>query len=126
MSETSPVLIDALAARLLHREVELLKLLHDSARPAAGEASGPGVHDFKDDAVQEAEATVQEAAASHAALELRSVTAALRRLRNGTYGDCLRCGEPIAQARLQALPDAAFCTDCQQAEEAHAHASVRA
>lgn len=48
---------------------------------------------------------------SQAQLEL--VDAALARLEAGTYGACLRCGRPIAPARLEALPWAAHCITCQ-------------
>ena len=43
------------------------------------------------------------------------VDAALARLDDGTFGACLRCGKPIAPARLEALPWAAYCIDCQRA-----------
>ena len=41
------------------------------------------------------------------------VDAALERIDAGTFGTCLRCGKPIAPARLEALPWAAHCVDCQ-------------
>lgn len=43
---------------------------------------------------------------------LREVSAALARLEAGEYGTCMRCGGPIAKARLQALPTAETCMDC--------------
>src|SRR5688572_22796691 len=45
--------------------------------------------------------------------QLELVEAALARLAAGTFGACLRCGEPIAPARLEALPWAAHCIACQ-------------
>jgi DnaK suppressor protein len=45
--------------------------------------------------------------------QLALVDAALARLDAGTYGACLRCGRPIAPARLEALPWAAHCITCQ-------------
>lgn len=45
--------------------------------------------------------------------QLELVDAALGRLEAGTFGACLRCGKPIAPARLEALPWAAHCIDCQ-------------
>jgi DnaK suppressor protein len=45
--------------------------------------------------------------------QLELVDAALERLEAGTFGACLRCGKPIAPARLEALPWAAHCIDCQ-------------
>ena len=48
-----------------------------------------------------------------AAQQLELVDAALARLADGTFGTCLRCGKAIAPARLEALPWAAHCIDCQ-------------
>jgi DnaK suppressor protein len=45
--------------------------------------------------------------------QLELVDAALARLEAGTFGACVRCGKPIAPARLEALPWAAHCIDCQ-------------
>jgi DnaK suppressor protein len=45
---------------------------------------------------------------------LAAVEAALTRLDDGTYGTCARCGRPIAPDRLDALPWAAHCIDCQR------------
>jgi len=48
---------------------------------------------------------------------LNKVNTALRRLDEGTYGDCFECGEEIAPARLRALPFAVRCKDCEEARE---------
>jgi DnaK suppressor protein len=42
---------------------------------------------------------------------------ALRRIQEGTYGKCFKCGKPISSARLQAVPHARMCIDCKAAEE---------
>ena len=46
--------------------------------------------------------------------QLELVTEALARLDDGTFGTCVRCGRPIAPDRLEALPWAARCIDCQR------------
>lgn len=38
---------------------------------------------------------------------------ALGKLASGTYGECLRCGEPIGYARLSVRPESALCIECQ-------------
>ena len=53
---------------------------------------------------------------SQAATELDQVNQALARLDAGEYGLCAHCEEPIAEARLKALPYATLCI--QRAEEA--------
>jgi len=39
----------------------------------------------------------------------RAVVDALARLEAGTYGRCEACGDPIAEARLEAVPATRFC-----------------
>jgi DnaK suppressor protein len=46
--------------------------------------------------------------------QLVLVADALARLDAGTFGACVRCGQPIAPDRLEALPWAARCIDCQR------------
>jgi RNA polymerase-binding transcription factor DksA len=41
--------------------------------------------------------------------QLNEVERALHKMDEGTYGRCERCGEPIAEARLEAMPASAFC-----------------
>lgn len=49
--------------------------------------------------------------------QLRLTDAALARVEAGTYGNCLNCGDPIAQGRLTARPEAEFCIACAAAKE---------
>ncbi|MFI7542344.1 TraR/DksA family transcriptional regulator [Actinoplanes sp. NPDC049599] len=51
-------------------------------------------------------------AATRQALE--QITGALRRIAEGTYGHCEKCGAAIPAERLEALPRARFCVPCQQ------------
>ncbi len=44
--------------------------------------------------------------------QLDSIDAALRRLDEGRYGRCERCGQPIAPERLAARPTATRCVSC--------------
>jgi RNA polymerase-binding transcription factor DksA len=55
---------------------------------------------------------------------LADVFAALRRVADGTYGRCLACGDPIAIARLHALPEASHCIDCAGGAERRGWARV--
>ncbi|HVO87539.1 MAG TPA: TraR/DksA family transcriptional regulator [Casimicrobiaceae bacterium] len=57
--------------------------------------------------------------------ELRDIEAALRRIREGTYGVCIACGGEIEYARLRAYSTAKRCARCQaQHERTHAHAGT--
>jgi DnaK suppressor protein len=52
---------------------------------------------------------------------LNKIDAALRRLEDGSYGDCFECGDEISEARLRALPFAVRCKDCEEARETAEH-----
>ena len=45
---------------------------------------------------------------------LQAIEEALLRMEKGTYGICRDCGDPIAQARLQAIPWTRVCIACKQ------------
>ena len=48
---------------------------------------------------------------------LKMIELALRRLDEGTYGNCLECANEISEARLRALSFAVRCKDCEEARE---------
>ena len=48
---------------------------------------------------------------------VREVRAALDRIKDGSYGDCFRCEEPIMLKRLKAVPWAEHCISCQKEME---------
>src|SRR4030095_949681 len=51
---------------------------------------------------------------------LRDVVSALQRIDDGNFGSCERCGEAIAEKRLEALPFARLCLESQHALEEQA------
>lgn len=48
---------------------------------------------------------------------LRDVVSALQKIDDGSFGACERCGEGIAEKRLEALPFARHCINCQRLVE---------
>lgn len=48
---------------------------------------------------------------------LADVLAALKRIEDGTYASCARCGAEIPPDRLEAVPTASLCIQCKEAEE---------
>jgi DnaK suppressor protein len=50
----------------------------------------------------------------HTRTAVDAIDAALARLDAGTYGLCTSCGRAITPERLEALPAAALCIDCQR------------
>jgi DnaK suppressor protein len=103
---------------LEHRRLELLTALQGKMRDVR--ALGIRERDVLDQG-ESSEVDIQEDI-EFALLQMKSetlskVTEALRRLDQGTYGNCFECGEEISEARLRALPFAARCKDCEEARE---------
>lgn len=70
---------------------------------------------FAGTATHERERTISLARNARSVLE--QIDAALERIDDGSYGSCVRCGKPISIARLEAIPQATYCMDCQRVEE---------
>jgi RNA polymerase-binding transcription factor DksA len=68
--------------------------------------------DFEDMATEREGDEVLEDLGQAAQTELRMIEAALQRMDNDEYGDCVRCGEAIAPGRLDLLPATPFCAGC--------------
>jgi DnaK suppressor protein len=58
-----------------------------------------------------------KASGDRRAVQLREIDAALRRIDEGSYGDCAMCQEPINPRRLDADPTARLCIDCASRSE---------
>lgn len=67
------------------------------------------------DAMQ-AQAMAQASAERHKKM-LRAIEAALQRIDDDEYGDCLNCGKPINPKRLEFDPTATLCIDCASESE---------
>ena len=48
---------------------------------------------------------------------LAMVDSALERIRQGSYGECVSCGNEINAKRLQAVPWTRYCISCQEKQE---------
>lgn len=49
-------------------------------------------------------------------LRLKDIVAAFTRIESGKYGLCSNCGQPIEHKRLEALPTATLCINCEAAK----------
>jgi DnaK suppressor protein len=118
------------AAMKRRRSHELTKMLEDRRRQLVAEVQGKirlGRRDYtkEHDVLDEGESSevdIQEeiefALIQMKAETLKKIDAALRRIAEGTYGECFECRETIPEARLRALPFAVRCRDCEEAREA--------
>ena len=102
--------ISARKAALEHRLIEL------GARIEAIEQELDSHHnrDWEELATEREGDEVLEATGQAGLAEIPRIRAALRRIADGSYGDCVRCGDPIGDARLDVLPWTPLCRKCAQ------------
>ena len=113
----SPAELDSLRAALEALIEELTRALAETAeaaRPVALDQPAIG-RVSRIDAIQQQKMTEANRASQRARLQL--ARAALHRLSEGEYGDCMACGEAIGRERLFARPDSLYCLECQGARE---------
>lgn len=99
------------------RKAQLLKRLKElGARLEAieEELDSHQNRDWEELATEREGDEVLEATGNAGLAEITQIRAALKRIEDGTYGECVRCGEPIAEARLDALPWTPLCRSCAQ------------
>lgn len=68
--------------------------------------------DFEEYATEAENVEVLQQLGSAERAELELIRAALRRMDAGDYETCARCGQPIAQKRLLAMPATDVCVRC--------------
>lgn len=73
--------------------------------------------DLADIAADDIDRKTLEALSSHDMKRLRLTDSALSRIKNERFGVCLRCSKKIPKARLEAIPYAFMCIDCQASDE---------
>lgn len=72
----------------------------------------PDAEDFEDRATENEGDEVLEDLGKAAMAEIAQIKVALKRIEDGTYGECATCGKEIAPARLRAVPHAPQCINC--------------
>ena len=55
---------------------------------------------------------------------MSQVEGALSRIADGTFGECLSCGQEISLPRLKAVPWSRYCITCQELIEKHGSAGA--
>ena len=109
-----------LTSRLISRRNALRRTLsHDLVR-LRQLRGGTGVGDEADAAVDSANEELSSQLAEIESRELGQIEHALYRIAAGVFGRCEFCGGRISATRLDALPYATSCIDCQRENERHA------
>jgi DnaK suppressor protein len=98
--------------KTLEQEIE-----HDRQSLAQDGVTERGGNDSGDESSHELQTVLGVDKAERDVNELIHVEAAIKRLQQGTYGQCSDCEEDISPDRLEANPVAARCIDCQEKRE---------
>jgi DnaK suppressor protein len=91
----------------LENQIASLTEAHPTPVDAIEASDGP--QDFEEVAVDFLEIQKEQSLLVNEQALLSEVKDALKRIENGTYGQCVDCGQPIPEKRLEALPWAARC-----------------
>lgn len=100
-------------------EAEVRRLEADLTRFAKKDPVGEDYHarveqvgrKEEDNVVEEEQYAADRSVEQTLEVHLREVKAALQRIADGTYGQCVRCRQPISRERLGAEPAAATCVE---------------
>jgi DnaK suppressor protein len=106
----------ALRQRLEKQRDEILNMYKQDLR-AGQESADDGTEDIVDRANNAYNRELMFSLSDTERNTLLQIENALRRMDEGTYGRCSNCGQNIALPRLEALPWARFCVDCQEMAE---------
>jgi RNA polymerase-binding transcription factor DksA len=119
MSDYTAAQFAELKHLLVSRQGALREEIHEQLTRAGADAAGllNQIATLADDALAAYESDYDLAMLSRDIVELRDIEAALDRMRQSLYGQCVDCSEPIRYARLRAFPTAKRCIACQTARE---------
>jgi len=118
----------ARAARMSKKEMEKYRrLLHEKKNALTAELAK--TRDAEEETTEEATQDIADKAVSSYTREflysltdaerstLLQIDEALARIEEATYGSCQNCGLPMSEKRLNAVPWAPHCVDCQELAE---------
>lgn len=89
-----------------------------AGQAAAAEDVDDGVKDSVDMSLQDVNREIAFRMGERESQLVADIDQALLRIDEGTYGMCVRCGKPIDERRLEAMPTARYDATCQAAIEA--------
>lgn len=116
---------------LRKEKLESFRKLLLSRRDAVAAQIRQATHDLVENDEAHADSVDQAAADTDRALAMQmknrdqgllfQIDEALRRVDSGNFGECERCGEDIAEARIKAFPFTTLCIDCKAELESEGH-----
>jgi len=109
--------IEKLKAILLNEKKKILRHLEELSDSSEQGLDSTGSGDSVDIASAEINQASLQKIGKRESYLLKKIDIALEKIKNGVYGECEVCGEPIGIARLTARPVAQLCIDCKTDQE---------
>ena len=109
--------LEQVRKRLMQRKKELLEDIAEILEKEAKEEYQDLIDAIREDgdiAAAELQESTILAIAEMKAKEVEQIDAAIERIDQGEYGICIECGNWITPARLEAMPYALRCKECQE------------
>lgn len=108
--------LEAYRRSLLEKRHEILSRV-SAIRTAEATSGGRRAADFVDRATDAGSRDLLYRLSSKERTTLRRIDAALARIEAGVYGICAHCGETVEERRLEAVPWALHCIECQELQD---------
>lgn len=102
---------------LLSLKKEIIDTLISNNEDFRAIVEGLDPKDFGDIASDDMDRKMLEAMGSKDIKRMKLIDSAITRIEQGKYGLCMKCGKKIPRERLEAIPYALLCIDCQSADE---------
>jgi DnaK suppressor protein len=108
--------VDYFKKRLQTKQEELLRLVTKSEKDGR-EADEEATQDIADKAANSYTKEFLFHQSDENRRVLQFVVEALERLKDGTYGQCMACEQEVQPKRLEAVPWARHCIECQEKQD---------
>jgi DnaK suppressor protein len=108
--------LDDFRKKLLKKKKEILTTI-STAKTSGTESLLEGAQDVADKALSSYSREMLYGLSDQERRVLQLVEDALQRLTDKTFGTCVHCGEKIQTRRMEAVPWARHCLDCQELQE---------
>jgi DnaK suppressor protein len=108
--------VDYFKKRLLAKQEEVLRSVTKTEQDGR-EADEEATQDIADKAANSYTKEFLFHQSDESRRLLMLVTEALDRMKTGSYGLCVACQEEVQQKRLEAVPWACHCIECQEKED---------
>jgi DnaK suppressor protein len=107
---------EPLKEALLHKQAEMMET-YARDRAAGNEQPQDGIQDLADKAANAYSKELNFSLSDADRETLMLIQEAIERFAANEYGTCVHCGTEIGLKRLEAVPWAPYCIDCQELDE---------